>query len=627
MKKVKVLCLIVALFSMMEFSVFAASSDSDVQESDVHAVCELPELRGQNSETFLMSDGSFQCKVYSQDKYFINYSGEMEKIDNTIEKVTFSHNSINYDYTNIANSIRYYFAENTPSILLTSDKKPDFGFSFFNNDANVVKGRPGYDMADSPFLCLQNDSCFSYCNVLKNTDLVYSLLPNCLKEFIVLKNGDCPTEFSFCIDTPSVSIESDESGTVSVYNNGELIYILNSLFAVDSKGIVTKDLSYEVDSRDESTVLKITINPDYLYASERLFPVIIDPSIMITGTYNTYDSYVCSRYPDTNYYLYNYLRTGRDEDFYVRRTYIKFDLPSSIVSDNIISAYINIRKESGSTPSIKAYRVTSGWDSDTITWNNRPGFTTADASATGSLYSDNWYRLYVTNIVKKWYTSSFNNYGFLIKDATESGTTQWTTFYSSDAPSPNKPELIINYNGPAHAYAGFTKSGSNRGVSSLITLPSSFPSVSDSGESVWVSTSKDSNGEWIQTGARYYSSFSSFQKYTEHYQNGVYKRTDFGTQALGTSTAYKVEYLTTDGKWHAYIGGLEKVSSSLASANSSVQAHAETHKSNIEMGPFTFSSVKIKNTSGTWVNNTTSPSAPLPYSVSGTPTNFTVSGP
>ena len=204
---------------------------------------------------------------------------------------------------------------------------------------------------------------------------------------------------------------------------------------------------------------------------------------------------------------------------------------------------------------------------------------------------------YVTNIVKSWYTGTYSNYGFVLKDATESGTSQWTTFYSSDAASPNKPELVINYNWPDHAYAGFNRGGSNKGVSATITLPSKLPNVSDSGESVWVSTSKDSNGEWVQTGARYYSTFTNFKTYTEHYQSGVYKLTTVGVHALGASISYKVEYNSTDGKWHAYIAGVDKVSSALATINNGVQGNAETHKRNIEMGPFTFSNVKTKSKS------------------------------
>lgn len=100
---------------------------------------------------------------------------------------------------------------------------------------------------------------------------------------------------------------------------------------------------------------------------------------------------------------------------------------------------------SGAVPSIKAYRVTEDWTSDSLTWNNKPEYTSTDASLTATMSSNNWYRAYVTAIVKSWLKGTYRNDGFLLKDETESGTSQWTTFYSSDAASPNKPELIINY--------------------------------------------------------------------------------------------------------------------------------------------------------------------------------------
>lgn len=115
--------------------------------------------------------------------------------------------------------------------------------------------------------------------------------------------------------------------------------------------------------------------------------------------------------------------------------------------------------------------------------------------------------------------------------------------------------------------------------------------------------------------------------YTEHYQNGVYKLTTVGTHRLGIYLTYKVEYNSDDGKWHAFINSVDKVSSSLATSEIKVQAKGEVHKQDIEMGPFSFSTVKVKNSSNTWVDNTTSPSADSPYTVSGSATSFTVSGP
>lgn len=179
-----------------------------------------------------------------------------------------------------------------------------------------------------------------------------------------------------------------------------------------------------------------------------------------------------------------------------------------------------------------------------------------------------------------------------------------------------------------HEYAGIMVGGNNSGISANIKTPRWLPDVSDSGESVWVSTNIDANGEWIQAGARYYSHYENgFRTYVEHYQSGIYNMSEIGYQVLDFAVTYKVEYSTSDKKWHAYIAGVEKASSTLSTSLIGVQAQAEIHKEGIEMGPFTFSNVQIKNSSSTWKNNTTSPTANYPYQATGSPTEFTVSGP
>ena len=45
---------------------------------------ELTELRETNSETILHSDGTAECIVYLEDKYYMDSSGELQLIDNSI---------------------------------------------------------------------------------------------------------------------------------------------------------------------------------------------------------------------------------------------------------------------------------------------------------------------------------------------------------------------------------------------------------------------------------------------------------------------------------------------------------------------------------------------------------------
>ena len=122
-------------------------------------------------------------------------------------------------------------------------------------------------------------------------------------------------------------------------------------------------------------------------------------------------------------------------------------MPSYLYSStvNVTDARIKIRQYIGTTPQAKAYRVTGSWTSGSLTWNNKPGYTTTECSSLATLDNDNWYNFVVTTVIKKQLNGTYGDYGVMLKDNTESGTQHWATFYSSEAASPNKPELHITY--------------------------------------------------------------------------------------------------------------------------------------------------------------------------------------
>ena len=127
-------------------------------------------------------------------------------------------------------------------------------------------------------------------------------------------------------------------------------------------------------------------------------------------------------------------------------------MPSNITAAQVTSATLRIKKREHKTPTIKAYRVTSSWSSSSVTWNNKPSYTTANGTGTITLDTGSWYKLDTTTLVKYWLAGTYSNYGFLLKEPSETSSSQKTKFYSSDAPSPNKPELIIEYKDPSSSY-------------------------------------------------------------------------------------------------------------------------------------------------------------------------------
>ena len=421
-----------------------ASGISGAQQEPTR-VKQLDELRESNSDTYLLSDGSYECVVYAADKYYKDDSGKYVEIDHSIVRAQSLRFGKSYAYKNAAGDASAYFADNEPRVCVEMNGS---SLSFSLSGANRTSARAGEASAKRSVheYELFGKNYISYENVLNGTDLIYEMLNGCLKEYVLLKDRSAPSEYTFIFDAPELAARKTENGTVEFINAvDEPVFELGALFAVDSNGEYTDALEYTVRETGQKGRYEITVSvsKDYLNAPERAFPVLVDPTVNIYGASLTYDSFVSETNAATNYQMDQHLRTGKDAPYGVRRTYIKFVLPSDITGATISDAYIRIKKKSGTPPTAKVCRVTGNWNSATINWFKKPGYTAFNSGAL-ALVSNDWYKATVTAIVQEW-ASGTSNYGFIIKDNTENNINHWTTFYSSDAPAPNRPELHIIY--------------------------------------------------------------------------------------------------------------------------------------------------------------------------------------
>lgn len=446
MKKVIYLLLaVVMLFSTMGFAPLSmAETDNGANTSYVK---EVEELRETNSNTYLLSDGSYECVVYAEDRYYKDSKGKLIEIDNSIISTNYSGKFDNYEYKNASGNMLSYFSANAPSILVEAEGE---SVSFRLNDARKTKPVQGGDSKYQSLFGYQlsGESSIVYRNALPATDLVYTSENNMLKEFIVLKNIEAPKKLRFKLETNGLLARAAENGTVELISkSGKKAFELSSLFAVDGAGVYTDEINYSIISANyNSAEIEISISDKYVNNPQRVFPIMIDPSITVSGSSKTYDSFVASSKPSLTYDTSESLCTGKSTTYGIRRSYIKFNLPENVPIDSITSAYINIKKKNGEDPSVKAYRVTGPWESDTLKWNNKPSSAT-NASGTASPVSNGWYKINLTNLTKKWLKGTCNNYGVMLRGTDETDTSKWTSFYSSDASQSNVPQLVINYNG------------------------------------------------------------------------------------------------------------------------------------------------------------------------------------
>ncbi|MFA5676192.1 MAG: DNRLRE domain-containing protein [Christensenellales bacterium] len=458
-----------------------AASEPEVVDNNAIRVTEVLDLRDSRSKTYKLSDGSYEWVGYAQDVHYRDQKGKYQQIDNSIVRDNLKTESVDYKYKNKANSFTVRFgdmADSSVSPVYIEYQGKSIAFAPVNGKASSAEKTKNANSEMLSEIISDTESCMLYKDIYPGVDLMYEVKTSGIKEYIILNQPFDTNTFEFDLKLEGLQVKEEDGGIQFVDDEGNPIFSIGDLIAVDDNGALAQDIKCTISNKNGSYRFSLTVDEGYLSHKNRVYPIVIDPSVMIAGSSVTFDSYVSSKLPTRNFYLESYLRTGSDEPYGARRTYIKFTLPTNIPGGNVTSAYLRMEKRTGgANPVIKAYRVKSNWSSDTIKWNNKPDY---EKTLYVSPYADNdsgaWWRMNTLAIVRRWLDGTYNNYGFLVKDNTETGTEQWTTFYSSDKSSPHKPELHIYYTGTSLSitYNGNGNTGGSAPANQSVTAGQSI---------------------------------------------------------------------------------------------------------------------------------------------------------
>lgn len=244
----KAISVISAVLILLSTFGYAPQRIHSAPERQTERVSVVEELRETNSDTYLLSDGSYECVVYSEDRYYKNTRGEYKEIDNTVIAAKRSDGYGDYAYRNASSDAVFAFSENGPSILIDTEKSTA---AFALNDAAASKAVPGgaKEYAALFEYPLSGDNCLAYYDALRSTDIVYTSANGTLKEFIVLKDTNAPTSFGFDFKTEGLTAKKTNDGTVEFVDaKGEKVFELCKLFALDAAAVYTDKLNYSIES-------------------------------------------------------------------------------------------------------------------------------------------------------------------------------------------------------------------------------------------------------------------------------------------------------------------------------------------------------------------------------------------
>jgi hypothetical protein len=155
------------------------------------------------------------------------------------------------------------------------------------------------------------------------------------------------------------------------------------------------------------------------------------------------DSWVLQSSPSSNYRNDSVLKVDSKNGSNNARALVRFDLPAIPAGCTVTGASLRLYAGSATTGrTLRALRVTANWTESGVTWSNQPA-TTNTASATVASGSG-WRQWNVLTQVQTMYTGT--NYGFSIRDATESTSGGREQQLHSREKSPDQPpQLVITF--------------------------------------------------------------------------------------------------------------------------------------------------------------------------------------
>jgi hypothetical protein len=405
---------------------------------------ELTSLRAPFSRTYLGDNGLYRTVISSEPvNYFAN--GSWQSIDTTLVPASGG------GYRQTANSFETWLP---PSLLLpvrASQREHAVQWKLEGaSGALTVAGASG-----------------TYLEALPGVDVVYTARPDGVKEELILKSSaSAVSRFRFNLTlTPGLRLEMTPEGVAQLVDaGGDAIFRLEAPYAIDSSGRLGSfdRASTVATSTPGGFTLDVTLDQEWLRSPDRVFPIIVDPTLVVGGT-GQFGQPVYLDCLITSASLANSTQCDRDsfgtgnDGGMIYRTLMRWDVsdvPSTAVVD---SAELRLNAPTvwppGQSQSVNVHRMTRShaigatWNKydGTNAWTAAGGDYSATVEASATLLNTNeWYSWFPTALVQGWVSGAISNQGLLLKAADESLANVNNAFWSAErTPTGFGPALIV----------------------------------------------------------------------------------------------------------------------------------------------------------------------------------------
>ncbi len=434
------------------------------------------------SRTYYAGGNHFVTVIGYDGTSYIDDDGSLETVDNTLieasgpaalaligedgkEETGKEEDSGAASYVNAANS----FLLNIESGIREGEE-----LYHITNDDSCISIEP----AGGSFCSgIAKDNAIRYSNVYENVDFQYTLIGNAVKEDIILLDRQERNAFSFKIHTYGLKYKT-EHNSLFLYEEGkdpetESAFVLEAPEMEDAEGDVSFGVKLEAKETEDGCIVTVTADKAWLDASDRTYPVRIDPTAIQVNGSGVHAACAEQGSPDRvigdNQYPYvgfdDGITSGNLSGFGSKhlncRTYFSIDYDFSALAEEteIVSAAFTATQKtrwSKGRSEFGLYGVGQDWQVNTLTWNRQLDFDhyfldsqKASAQKGQTLSFD------VTEEVSGWINGTAENHGFVMKAMAEApdeasfkaGVGMQSEVFYNNASAAYGPKLVISWIG------------------------------------------------------------------------------------------------------------------------------------------------------------------------------------
>ncbi|MFD3326593.1 LamG-like jellyroll fold domain-containing protein [Streptomyces sp. NPDC058701] len=323
----------------------------------------------------------------------------------------------------------------------------------------------------------------TYRDVRTSTDVELIAGSDKVKETLVLKDRNAPTQWRFPLDLSGLTARLDGNGNVEFLSQDGIKKAWmpagwmedSNLGATSQEGAISTGVTYSLTNEGGRQILVVTLDAAWLAAPERVYPVRVDPPISKGATSGTYVEHPYNQ----NFSSSQEVKVGTyDGGGHKAATFLRFDglnsgeLQNAWVLGAQLSLY-HLWSSSCTARPVTVHEVTSNWSEGSVT--SLPGPATGPALASRS-WARAWRPNGATNwpcgaadwesipfgesgrqLVDDWTHGRKPNYGLAVKAST-TDSLSWKKFGSDDYPG-GAPSLDVAWTkyGATYQLGGFVQ--------------------------------------------------------------------------------------------------------------------------------------------------------------------------